>query len=72
MGGRGVGERGHAIHRGGARQSPHRAGQPELRGGPAGLLWGTGLGDGRALTLGDLASGAHQAGHGRCSPGAER
>lgn len=54
--------------RGGARQSQHGAGQPELRGGPAGLLWGTGL-RGRALTLGDLASCAHQAGHRRCSPG---
>lgn len=37
--------------RGGARQSQRRAGQSELRGGPAGLLRGTGL-RGRALTLG--------------------
>lgn len=37
--------------RGGARQSRRGAGQPEPRGGPAGLLRGTGLG-GRALTRG--------------------
>lgn len=45
-----LGSRVTPFTRGGARQSRRRAGQPELRGGPAGLLRATGL-RGRALTL---------------------
>lgn len=67
MGGRRMGEGVKPVTRGGARQSRRGAGQPEMRGGPGELLRGTCL-RGRALTLGDLASFAHQAGHGRCSP----
>lgn len=57
--------------RGGARQSRRRAGQPELRGGPVGLLRGTGL-RGRALTLGTWQAVHTRRGKEGAAPGGAR